>query len=154
MNEGDTISDTREGPETLQEGDSGSYAWIDPSLPTGVCFQRSQIRPQDIRDGLSQTYLIGEKYVSTRHYEAFDDWGYDGSLYSGVDVDLNRWVLDPPARDAEAIQERRFGSAHPGACHFAFCDGSVKPISYTIHYEVHLRLGTRKGGEVVDSSAY
>jgi prepilin-type processing-associated H-X9-DG protein len=71
-----------------------------------------------------------------------------------VDVDLNRWVIDPPAQDAEPIQERRFGSAHPGGCHFAFCDGAVKAISYAIDYQVHLRLGNRKDGQVVDGSAY
>ena len=65
MNEGDTISDTREGPRTLQEGDGGAYPWVNPSLPTGICFQRSEIRTRDVSDGLSQTYLLGEKYISS-----------------------------------------------------------------------------------------
>jgi prepilin-type processing-associated H-X9-DG protein len=71
-----------------------------------------------------------------------------------VDVDLNRWVLDPPAHDDATVQERRFGSAHPGACHFAFCDGSVRRINYSIDAEVHIRLGNRKDGQVVDAGAY
>jgi prepilin-type processing-associated H-X9-DG protein len=99
-----------------------------------------------IRDGLAHTYLFGEKYVSSGGGPDGFDPGNDQSAFSGVDLDLNRWTIDPPLRDASAVEDRRFGSAHPGTCHFAFCDGSVRAINYSIDREVHRRLGTRSEG--------
>jgi len=149
VNEGDYITDTREGPATLKEGDSGGYAWRDTRKATGICYQRSEVRPANVRDGLSQTYLIGEKYVSRGQYATADDPGHDQSAYSGVDVDINRWTVDPPQHDGDEVDMRRFGSAHPSGCHFAFCDGVVKLISYQIDAEVHRRLGNRQDGKPV-----
>jgi prepilin-type N-terminal cleavage/methylation domain-containing protein/prepilin-type processing-associated H-X9-DG protein len=155
VNEGDYITDTREGPKTLADGDRpGGYAWQDTRKATGICFQRSEIKPRDIKDGLSQTYLIGEKYVSRLHYDDFEDPGYDQSMFSGVDLDLNRWVLKSPRTDDDAVDERRFGSAHAGGCFFAFCDGHVRFISENINPHVHQLLGNRKDGEVVPGEAY
>lgn len=151
INEGDFITDTRQGPATLQEGDSGAYPWRDTRKATGIAYQRSEVKPAMVRDGLSMTYMIGEKYVSRANYHSADDPGYDQSAYSGVDVDLNRWVLDPPRADGEQTDIRCFGSAHPLGCHFVFCDGSIKYISYQIDGEVHRRLGNRQDGKPVDS---
>ena len=142
-NEGDFITDTDGGPPGLVQGDDSAYPWKDTSKATGVCFLRSEIRVQMIRDGMGHTYLFGEKYVSHSGDASGFDPGNDQSAYSGVDLDLNRWTIDPPLQDAAAVEKRRFGSAHVGACHFAFCDGSVKAISYQIDREVHRRLGTR-----------
>ena len=151
VNEGDVITDTDGGPISLQHGDSGDFPWRDRALATGVCFQRSRIRPQDIRDGMSNTYLVGEKYVPRTHYLDDGDLGYDQSMYTGVDLDINRWTIEPPLPDGEASSmefARRFGSAHLSGCHFVMCDGSVRAIDYTIDSEVHRRLGNRLDGGV------
>jgi len=154
VNEGDFITDTREGPATLQEGDKGQYAWRDTRKATGICFQRSEVRPAMVRDGLSQTYLIGEKHVSRGNEGTADDPGHDQSAYSGVDVDINRWTIDPPQQDASEVDMRRFGSAHSGGCHFVFCDGAIKLISYEIDAAVHRRLGNRQDGKPVDREQF
>ncbi|MGH7201291.1 MAG: DUF1559 domain-containing protein [Planctomycetaceae bacterium] len=150
VNEGDFITDTGEGPLTLEEGDSEDYPWRDTRKATGICFQRSEIRAADITDGMSQTYMAGEKYVSRPNYQTYDDPGHDQSMFSGVDLDINRWTIDPPRPDGDAIQERRFGSAHSGGCHFVLCDGSVRLIGYGIDREVHRRLGNRRDGLPVE----
>lgn len=150
INEGDYITDTRRGPATLQEGDSGQYAWKDTSKATGISYQRSEVQPAMVRDGLSQTYMIGEKYVNRSGYDTSSDPGYDQSAYSGVDLDINRWVLSPPRADDDSDDSRLFGSAHPGGCHFVFCDGSLRLISFQIDAEVHRRLGNRRDGKSVD----
>ncbi|MGC1273501.1 MAG: DUF1559 domain-containing protein, partial [Planctomycetaceae bacterium] len=138
--EGDFITDTRAGPASLD--DVSTYAeWRDTTKATGICFQRSEVRMSQIIDGASHTYLVGEKYVSRAGYETADDLGHDQSLYSGVDLDVNRWVLDTPLPDSDYSDVRSFGSAHREACHMAFCDGSVRPISYKIDAETHRRLG-------------
>ena len=154
VNEGDFITDTGEGPETLAIGDSAQYAWRDTSLATGICFQRSEVRPASIADGLSKTYLVGEKNVSSVNYQTYDDYGYDQSMYCGVDVDVTRWVVEPPQRDANEIKERCFGSTHSEGCHFVLCDGSVHLIDYGIDPEVHRRLGNRNDGYVVSGNRW
>ncbi|MHC4399417.1 MAG: DUF1559 family PulG-like putative transporter [Planctomycetota bacterium] len=80
-NEGDYITDTRGGPASLREGDSGRYRWKDVSWASGIFFQRSEVRPAWVRDGLSRTYLIGEKYVTRADYLKSDDPGYDQSAF-------------------------------------------------------------------------
>ena len=100
VNEGDYITNTGAGPTTLQQGDSASYPWVDTTLATGIAYQRSQVTPAMVTDGMSCTYMLGEKYVSVAGYYNYSDNGYDQSAYSGVDLDINRWVLDPPLADA------------------------------------------------------
>lgn len=146
INEGDWISDTREGPASLAEGDNAAYLWPDMSLANGVSFLRSEVRTSMIRDGQTQTYLLGEKYVSRGGNQTGHDFGNDQAAISGVDIDINRWTTDPPRPDGVAANPRRFGSAHAAVCNMSFCDGSVRAISYSIDAGVHQRLGTRAEG--------
>jgi prepilin-type N-terminal cleavage/methylation domain-containing protein len=147
-------SSVYEGPPTLADGDSGHYAWTDPAVLTGVCYQRSGVQSAMITDGPSKTYLIGEKHVSRGNYSTFEDEGYNESMYHGSSEDITRWTVDPPRQDADEIDSHRFGSAHAAGCHFVFCDGSVHMISYSIDAEVHRRLGNRHDGLPLDSSQY
>jgi prepilin-type N-terminal cleavage/methylation domain-containing protein/prepilin-type processing-associated H-X9-DG protein len=147
VNEGDYITNTGTGPPTLAIGDSPAYVWLDVSQATGVCFQRSELRWADIKDGLSATYLVGEKYVMATAYQSAADPGYDQSWNSGVDLDMNRWTIDPPRQDASTQYERRFGSAHAGGCHMALCDGSVRFVNYSIDAATHRALGHRRDGK-------
>ncbi len=65
----------------------------------GICYQRSRTQPASIEDGLSNTYLVGEKFVSQRYYDNFFDLGYDQSMFSGDSFDIGRWVLATPLQD-------------------------------------------------------
>ena len=112
-------------------------------------------------DGTSNTYLLGEKYVSREMYTTGADNGDDQSMYVGYDLDVNRWTQNDPVAPYTPLRDRRgleqyyrFGSAHPGACNFVFCDGSVRSVSYTIDPEIHRRLGNRSDGQPVDSSRF
>lgn len=149
VNEGDYITDTDAGPPSTDVGDDPLYPWTDVSQATGICYLRSETRFRDITDGSSQTYLLGEKHVNRQSYSTSDDAGYDQSMYSGVDLDISRWAIDPPLQDSTANNDRQFGSAHAQACHMLFCDGAVKAISYSIDREVHRRLGNRRDGQIV-----
>ena len=147
VNEGDFITDTDFGPLSLADGDRPNYPWKDTSKATGVCFLRSTIRLADILDGTSNTLLLGEKYVSRDHYRDGGDPGYDQNPFSGVDLDLNRWTIDPPSQDASSLAPRSFGSAHAAGCTMALCDGSVRVVSYHIDSVVFRQLGHRADGQ-------
>jgi len=116
---------------------------IDPRYPLGF---------GDFTDGQSSTLLFGEK-----HFFAGDN---DPSVFNG---DFNRGfsracgpslllVADP---NYSALDGRnRFGSLHPGICHFALADGSVRAIKVTIDGIALGRLATRASGEVVSGDDY
>ena len=92
-----------------------------------------------IRDGTSNTLLLGEKQQNPNY---FGQSGGDNEYYvnSGVDQDHVRNIIPlnsskttgPPAPDSEypaeppTIWVHRFGSSHPGQFNGALADGSVR----------------------------
>ncbi|MSR31613.1 MAG: DUF1559 domain-containing protein [Gemmataceae bacterium] len=101
-----------------------------------------------IRDGLSNTLMVGEKHVP------INKWGvgtYDSSLYNGdIYMSMTR-VAGYLYRLSNTVDEAswKFGSSHFGICQFAFCDGSVRNIPVTIpEYTLGL-LASINDGEVI-----
>lgn len=150
------------GPRSLEEGDQweeGSdpeSSWI-ATQHNGVVYQRSLVTPAMIEDGLSNTYLIGEKFMNPRYYKTGESNGDDQSLYVGFDRDNIRSgnFLHPPMRDKEVpivylrdtdspeVTDWNFGSSHPSGLHMALCDGSVRKVNYDIEITVHSMMSSR-----------
>ena len=142
-NSGDREESIHSGPTSIRQADTGEYAWsADNRAASGIIFLASMTTTSQISDGLSKTYLVGEKRVST---SGEHDWGYDQSLYSGHDYDLGRWGNETllPARDGAAIEYDTFGSAHASSYFVARADGGVQATSYGIAPEVHQRFCNR-----------
>lgn len=141
-------------PEPRDIAHGADFPWqFWEDLFDGVVFQHSAVKFKHITDGLSKTYLIGEKFLESDHYDdgipSYDDQSY----YIGFDRDTNLSAYDPPLRDAPIGDHAfRFGSAHPSTFHVVFCDGSVHPKTFSIDLDVHRSLGSRDGQEVVDIS--
>ncbi len=141
------------GPSTLEEGDSPQYGWRDFSdLSTGICFLRSKVTYAHVKDGTSNTYFVGEKYLDPDRYEDGIAGYQDQCALIGDDFDINAWTNaknDIPRQDTPGLSHwRLFGSAHRGGFHMTLCDGSVRTVSYLVAPEVHQALGNRQ-----DSSA-
>ncbi|MDG2385438.1 MAG: DUF1559 domain-containing protein [Pirellulaceae bacterium] len=132
------------GPQSLAQGDRATFVWPDTRRYTGVVFGRSRVRPRDLLDGMSKTYLIAEKYVDSNQYLSGKDWGDNETLYAGFNNDNCRSTAAIPVRDAHGQDcKNRFGSAHPYVWQVVLCDGSVQAKDFEVDAEVHRRFGNR-----------
>ena len=127
---------------------------------TGISFERSTIAVKDVLDGMSQTYLLGEKYVPIEQYETGLDYGDNETWCTGFNNDNyrrtgrlygGRIAESLPIPDAAAdvpIPWGRFGSPHPASWNVAFCGGSVKSVSFEIDWRIHRDFGNRQDGAI------
>jgi prepilin-type N-terminal cleavage/methylation domain-containing protein len=151
INGGDTILSAGPGPGSSSVTDLNTYVWPHVQSATGVAFVTLKVRLAEVTDGLSNTYLVGEKYVPHSHYQSSGFAGDDHSLYLGDDADNRRWTATVPQMDSRDNDDRFvFGSAHSSGCHFVMCDGSIRRIGYEIEEKIHRYLGNRRDGQVVE----
>jgi len=129
----------------------------------GALFHKSRIRIADIRDGASNTLLLGERPSSP---EGRFGWWYagcgqrvwsDGSADAVLPVrEINQLVsgcpFGPYRYEAGNLNNPcdalHYWSVHPGGAHFAFADGSVRLLAYSAD-SIMPALATREGGEAV-----
>ena len=69
----------------------------------GVSFQRSEIKTSHIVDGLSHTYLVGERYIDPLQYETGVDLSDNETWCTGYDNDNFRSTHDPPQQDTPGV---------------------------------------------------
>lgn len=107
-------------------------------------------------DGLSKTYLVGEKAMDTLKYTTGDDHG-DRAPIAGLSDNFGaansyvRFAARNPARDiADNCQAcHDFGSAHQSTWNISMADGSVHALSYGMDVSVHRALASINGEEPV-----
>ena len=133
-------------PKTLAEGQNyETFGWSRQS--DGIIIQRGELKMQRASDGLSKTYLIGEKFLDPTSYEVGLFHNDSESMHTGYNNDSLRGTCGVPQRDTPGLGALDvFGSAHPGTWHAAFCDGSVQAMDYDINELVHAEFGGRAGG--------
>ncbi|MBQ2822771.1 MAG: DUF1559 domain-containing protein [Thermoguttaceae bacterium] len=121
----------------------------------GTIYALSEVTIAQIKDGTTNTYLFGEKYVQSSTYETAGSSCDDNGIWVGADCDSCRVTYKSsatiPVQDRANYDEysMRFGSPHAGAFGMAMCDGSTQRISYSIDQETHYWLGVRNDGESV-----
>jgi prepilin-type N-terminal cleavage/methylation domain-containing protein len=163
MNVGDIyLCELQYGPSTYAEGDDPSWSgWFtpvplhDPKLYNGISYERSEVKLKQVTDGLSKTYMIGERTMDPLHYSDGTSGTDNSGLYSGFEDDHSSCAaVGPFQHTAGVLQDCRFGSAHTGVWNMAFCDGSVHTMSEEIADETHRRLGHRSDGLTIHDGTF
>jgi prepilin-type N-terminal cleavage/methylation domain-containing protein len=142
-----------EGPEMFEVARSnyagifGSHdAFETPDDADGLFFQNSRVRFGQIKDGLSKTFLVGER--SSR----VGGTTWVGRVPGASDA-MARVVglsCTPPNSDVNHLHD--FSSHHPNGAHFVMADGAVQLIDDRIDMEVYRAMFTRAGAEFLDGS--
>ena len=120
-------------------------------------YKSGQIAFRQVSDGLSHTFLAGEKHVPNRGFgmvgEIKGTRYRDGSVYNGdyfqsctAAAGAGLPLADGPAGSGE------FGSYHPGHCPFVMGDGSVRSVATSIDEAMLARLANRHDGGAVTVS--
>ena len=123
-----------------------------------------QLGTNDITDGLSNTFLIGEMNYAFQEYEPalpIDEPATPGTLSSFAWSD-GYWAKSMGYLEASkpglfnnskdylgGLNSRVFRSDHPGGVHFVMLDGSVRFITDESNPDVRQALVTRAGEEIV-----
>jgi len=132
--------------------DAAKFSW-ETQTATGTCFRHSSVTTGEIRDGLSNTFLYGEKYLTPTHYETGQSSADNEGLYFGCVNDNHRSSYNQPLQDRLSYDGlTQWGSCHAGTFGMSMCDGSVQRISYSIDLETCRNLGNRKDGKVATLS--
>jgi prepilin-type N-terminal cleavage/methylation domain-containing protein len=113
---------------------------------------RGRYKFVDVTDGLSNTFFVGEKYVSIYGAQKPGGWG-DGSIYNGDEPEafmrIGGFGMGIAANDSLDLSPGEypvFGSAHSQICNFLFGDSSVRGISKNVDPQTLFQLCSRNDG--------
>ena len=113
----------------------------------GVIWESRPIRMGDVRDGTSNTIMLGEALAGKDYQNA---WCHADNAIATCAYPPNAknpaTGLDYPPE--QWFNRYAFTSNHPGGAQFGMTDGSVRFIPDTVKLEVFRALGTRAVGEV------
>jgi len=105
----------------------------------------SGYRFADVRDGLSNTLMLGETLPAQCIYQGAYCINFP---LAGTSIPMNTFeVCD--RRGGIHYRACGFKSMHSAGAHFALGDGSVRFVADSIDYRLYNELGTRAGREVV-----
>jgi prepilin-type N-terminal cleavage/methylation domain-containing protein len=102
-------------------------------LRAGPIYTYSRIRAQQVTDGTSKTFAIGERHipppddavpVELQHFQQGDCAFFAADTPWGIFADTRRGIADGPDDRGRS----KYGSEHPSITHFAFLDGHVDAV--------------------------
>ena len=140
-----------------------SYAFVNGSLGpdspphvakyenNGLFLYVTRRKAKQVRDGLSQTIMIGEVTLSDT-WESSNTWSYTLVHADCLRSTRNPLNTQPGAGIMLERQNGGFGSEHPGGANFCFGDGHTRFISDDIDLALYQALSTIDGSEDVPSA--
>ena len=120
----------------------------------GVWILGEHVSFKKITDGLSKTYLVGEKGMDADKYLTGDDFAdrapiAAGRYLPGATNAYVRYAAAEPHQDraGNCLACHDFGSAHVGTWNVVLADGSVRSLSYEMNLRIHKAFGSIDGKE-------
>jgi prepilin-type N-terminal cleavage/methylation domain-containing protein/prepilin-type processing-associated H-X9-DG protein len=115
-------------------GDLRSPRNLNHRKPMGILYTGSKVSFRDIKDGTSNTFLVGERAYFCGAGVWMGSRNPDGNGTHGNDYHLARvrMPLNHPLNSGNDNCTDGFSSAHEGGGQFLMCDGSVRFISENI----------------------
>lgn len=134
-------------------GPQDSLRWLGVLQRDTTVGTHMRVRPAQVEDGLSNTFLLFEDAGRPFRYEL----GKDSGTLTGTDYRWANWqlyiVLHKSCNGSQLMNcsnSSEIYSFHPGGCNFAHADGSVRFHTEDIPADTLVSLLTMAGGEVVD----
>jgi prepilin-type N-terminal cleavage/methylation domain-containing protein len=152
INGGTTYLAHGDGPNSMDKATA-------PPAPlanfNGISARVSTVRDASVTDGLSSTYLVGEKCISRDNYTTGTDPGDNSTWCVGDDRNIIRRgsasLLPQPDPSGNTTYPDSFGSRHALGFNMCFADGgTVKFIPFTIDPTIHESFANRSDGNPVD----
>jgi len=156
------------GPPSRNGYGTSDYKACDGARDLGIFFKVAdgidhagvrRVRPQDVTDGLSQTFAFGESAYYTVSGTSNQDWpiwlgapGTDESaLFKTQPPNIIGCGIVPKSIEGfrTALDDDCAFSWHEGGAFFVFADGSVHFISESIDMDNYRRLGVKNDGEII-----
>ncbi len=112
-----------------------------------------------VRDGMSNTMMIGEKRLNFEYADSECQPGDNDGYVGGYQDDVVRWGSVLPEADFDGPHLNfsnlypanfQFGGSHSGVFVSVFCDGSVHSMSYSIDGLAFANLCSRDDGQILD----
>lgn len=161
-NHGDPTPGSTGGPNDYYFGGNGNGLII--SSQARCAMREGSLRPttwvdrvqvSSVRDGLSNTFLLGELQVRP---EDLNKMPFNGPLFNGEDLSAFARVGGPGVPLTRTPEQAPgtilgFGSWHPGICNFAFGDGSVRGVDTLIDTQTLGYLCNRADGQVIPDTS-
>ena len=146
-----------------------------PGLGNGTFFRNSRVGLNQISDGSSNTFVVGERShnlsYATWTGRTIGGWLFTTASFEGgtnkfspsaeesfcmilgpIEFDDANGLPRTPNYPAAHVED--YWSRHPGGVNFLFGDGSVRFIKNSISKQVYAALATRNGGEAISSDSY
>ncbi len=131
----------------------------------GMMFGCSSVRISEVKDGTSNTIMVGESYNDTysKDGQEMDYWqmgspqsgGWNPGGAGGTEYSEGLGSTGPKMNSRldlsvnGVLMEMSFGSYHTGGAHFGMVDGSVRFISENVNLATYRGLGSRNAKEVL-----
>ncbi len=132
----------------------------------GIFYKDSRTRTAEIRDGLSNTLMVGERPPSADNWYGWWYAGFGQAASGSPDMLLGAREINDGANYCDdcptgpyefspgSIDQQcdlfHFWSMHPGGSHFVHADGAVHFHTYSIDPLLFPALATMAGGEVAN----